>query len=162
MRRNPVDFQRDIPDDRKPKRIVFYANGLKIYGVLPFVLNRKLNGKFCSGLKGSGDEDNYTIVGYSQTPTRVQELADWLYGGAGVEWGIAETIERLTERPGASPMTYRPDKTALATTIAHYFGCAVQHPEVDAPQPTDAVLSVEPAAQLRSGDVVLGDIHQSP
>lgn len=97
-----ADLSRDLPMDWKPKRIVFYAQGLKIYGLIPHLLNRRLKGEFISNyfvqtsgmFRGAGmlaptGEENYTVIGYSQRPEYVQFLLDWLYEGKGFEWAIA-------------------------------------------------------------------------
>jgi hypothetical protein len=94
-----ADFDRDIISKNNPKRIVLYAKGLKIYGVLPYILARKLKAEFFSnnlGVLGAKliaptQEDNYTIVPYAQSPASSQKLLDWLYSDAGFLWAIASS-----------------------------------------------------------------------
>ena len=60
----------DLPGDHKPKLVVVYAAGLKIYGALPYLLQRRLQARFNSSEVGGGGmrvfgptwEPNYTIV----------------------------------------------------------------------------------------------------
>jgi len=97
-----ADLSRDIPSPGLPKRIIFYAQGLKIYGLIPYVLNRRLKGEFISNvamLPGWGrgaaiaaptGEANYTVIPYIQKPEHVQMLIDWLYEDRGFEWAIAD------------------------------------------------------------------------
>ena len=84
----------DQPNMHTPKRVLFYAAGLKIYGLLPYLLNRRVRGQFRSNAHIAAVfptwERNYTIVPYQQTPEAAAALLDWLYADAGFEWGIAE------------------------------------------------------------------------
>jgi hypothetical protein len=99
-------FRCDPPQDLhqvwKSKRIIFYAQGLKIYGVLPYILNRRLKGKFYSnyyvhssgafrghGMIAPAYELNYTVVPYTQKPDYAKALLEWLWQDAGFEWAIA-------------------------------------------------------------------------
>lgn len=99
-----ADPQRDLPNAWEPKRIVFYARGLKIYGQIPYVLQRKLQAEFISNnapLWGGGRiigptrERNYTIVSYRRkngsphSEATIKALLDWLYTDKGFEWGLA-------------------------------------------------------------------------
>lgn len=96
-----ANLSRDIPSPGLPKRIVFYAQGLKIYGLLPHILNRRLKGEFISNvamLSGWGrgaaivaptGEDNYTVIPYAQKPEHAAMLLDWLCEDRGFEWAIA-------------------------------------------------------------------------
>lgn len=96
-----ANLSQDLPATWKLKRIIFYAQGLKIYGLIPHLLNRRLKGRFISNIAmfsgwGSSSaiaaptqEDNYTVIPYLQKPEHVQMLIDWLYEGKGFEWAIA-------------------------------------------------------------------------
>jgi hypothetical protein len=96
------DFSQDIPTKGKLKRIIFYARELKIYGLLPHILNRRLKGEFYSNsyvhssgaFRGTGMiapayESNYTVVPYTQKPEQSKALHEWLMQDAGFEWAIA-------------------------------------------------------------------------
>jgi hypothetical protein len=96
------DPPQDLPTVWKLKRIIFYAQGLKIYGVLPYLLNRRLKGEFYSNyyvnssgaFRGSGMiapamEFNYTVIPYTQKPEHSKALLEWLSEDAGFEWAIA-------------------------------------------------------------------------
>jgi hypothetical protein len=96
------DFAQDLPEKWKPKRIIFYAQGLKIYGLLPHFLNRRLKGEFYSNnfVQSSGSfrgmgmiapacEFNYTFIPYTQKPEYAKALLEWLSQDAGLEWAIA-------------------------------------------------------------------------
>jgi hypothetical protein len=96
------DPPQDLPTVWKPKRIIFYAQGLKIYGVLPYLLNRRLKGEFYSNhfVQGSGAfrgmgmiapayECNYTVIPHTQKPEHAKALLEWLSQDAGIEWAIA-------------------------------------------------------------------------
>jgi hypothetical protein len=92
----------DLPDPNAPKRVVFYFAALKIYGVIPFLLTRRVRGEFISNEWSSGaggisfvaptGEANYTLVPYQQSPASAHALLDWLYADAGFQWGIAEAF----------------------------------------------------------------------
>ena len=92
----------DLPHKWKAKRIIFYQKGLKIYGLIPHLLNRRLKGEFISNhlvisqgaFRGAGflapsGEDNYTVIPYAQKPEHAEMLLSWLYDGSGFEWAIA-------------------------------------------------------------------------
>lgn len=93
----------DLPGDHKPKLVVVYAAGLKIYGALPYLLQRRLQARFNSseistgGLRmfGPSWEPNYTVVpwrrydGQPHTPETLQALAGWLQSGKGFTWVVA-------------------------------------------------------------------------
>lgn len=99
------DPSQDIPASWKPKRIIFYAQGLKIYGVLPYLLNRRLKGEFYSnfyvqssgafrghGMIAPAYESNYTVVPYTQKAEYAKALLEWLSQDAGFEWAIARNF----------------------------------------------------------------------
>lgn len=101
-----ADSTQDLPTPHKQKRIVFYADGLKVYGVIPYILQRRLGAKFYSnnapGLFGCRMiaptmEHNYTVVPYRATSRAVKELLDWLYANAGFRWGIAKDFHAIIE-----------------------------------------------------------------
>lgn len=92
-----ADLAHDTPSVTKKKRIIFYRGGLKIYGLLPYILQKKLKAQFFSNTPVGGGvmmllpshEDNWTAVPYDQSPERLQSLLDWLYSDAGFEVALA-------------------------------------------------------------------------
>ncbi len=155
LNRNRVDFENDIPSAEKTKKIIFYPNGLKIYGVLPYLLNRKLKGEFASSLLYE-DESNFTVVGYQQKPEYVQTLVNWLYSGAGFEWAIAQPHEKLRATPEQKPETYKPPES-FQSLILKVFGAAVETCDPHDPKPWDVVLGgFKSHAQPQETDAVLG------
>jgi hypothetical protein len=104
------DFSQDVPEKWKPKRIIFYKQGLKIYGLLPHILNRRLKGEFFSnysvhssgafrghGMIAPAYESNYTLVHYTQKPEYAKALLEWLSQDAGFEWAIASPQDFNTD-----------------------------------------------------------------
>jgi hypothetical protein len=96
------DPPQDLPQAWKPKRIIFYDQGLKVYGVLPYFLNRRLEGEFYSncyvhssgafrghGMIAPAYESNYTLVPYTQKQEYAKALLEWLSQDTGFEWAIA-------------------------------------------------------------------------
>jgi hypothetical protein len=93
----------DLPAPWKPKRIIFYAQGLKIYGQIPYILQRRLQAEFISNdvgvlggrLVGPTAECNYTLVRYRRQDDKphsdavLEALLDWLCADRGFEWAIA-------------------------------------------------------------------------
>ncbi len=94
----------DIPSPYKPKLAVVYAQGLKIYGAIPYLLTKRLQARFISReiggflggrIIGPASEPNYTIVpwrredGALHTPEALQALMRWLESGKGYVWVIA-------------------------------------------------------------------------
>lgn len=93
----------DLPAPWKPKLAVVYAAGLKIYGCLPYLLQRRLQARFNSSEVGGGGmrvfgptwEPNYTIVpwrrddGALHSPENLKALIQWLESGKGYIWVIA-------------------------------------------------------------------------
>lgn len=84
--------------------MVFYAEELKVYGQIPYILQRRLGAKFISNegsIFGGGrimaptGEKNYTIVPYRRpdgrphTDKALEKFFDWLYEGKGFKWAIA-------------------------------------------------------------------------
>lgn len=105
-----ADPRRDLPASWKQKRIIFYAQGLKIYGQIPYILQRRLQAKFISNSMGfmGGQisaptlESNYTLIRYRRedgqphSEVAIKALLDWLYDDKGFEWGVAKNFyERL-------------------------------------------------------------------
>jgi hypothetical protein len=97
--------QKDLPTPWQQKRVIFYAAGLKIYGQIPYVLQRRLQAQFISNcgtlamgglLFGPSWEDNYTMVprrradGQPHKPEALAALLDWLYADKGFEFAIAD------------------------------------------------------------------------
>jgi hypothetical protein len=121
------NFSEDIPDKSKQKRIIFYQQGFKIYGLLPYILNRKLKGEFYSnhfthdsgafrgmGVIAPAYELNYTVVPYSQDSVKAKLLIDWLLDGSGFEWAIAldfhADIKQGTAFTNKNPDIWAPGK----------------------------------------------------
>ena len=88
------------------KRIVFYQAGLKVYGMLPYILLRRLKGQFISNywvhtdgtFSGAGviaptNESNYTAIPYQQSAENAQRLWHWLHDGHGFEYAIASAAD---------------------------------------------------------------------
>jgi hypothetical protein len=108
----PIYFanpQQDLPQPWKRKRIIFYRQGLKIYGQIPYILQRRLHGEFYSNnipvlggrMIGPTMEDNYTLVRYRRpkdgqrhNDVALEGLLDWLYADEGFEWAIAKDFHR--------------------------------------------------------------------
>lgn len=96
-----ADFDRDLPDPHKRKRVIFYRQGLKVYGLLPYLLQRRLKAQFFSGSMSWGRvrismgslESNWTAIPYTQTAESLSALLDWLYSDAGFEAAIASRAE---------------------------------------------------------------------
>jgi hypothetical protein len=93
-----ANMEEDQPSAHKRKRIVFYRRGLKIYSLLPYILQRRLHAQFFSStITGSGVrisagsfEANWTAISYqNQSPEAVEALMDWLFSGAGFKAAIA-------------------------------------------------------------------------
>lgn len=97
------DLYNDTECNRvNPKRLIFYQRGLKIYGLLPYILCRRLKAQFISNywvsddwaFRGAGviaptNEANYSALPYSQSPENAQRLWDWLHADKGFEYAIA-------------------------------------------------------------------------
>ena len=158
--RNQVDFHQDIPSSSKVKNIIFYPDGLKIYGLLPYLLSRKLSSRFSSSFIQCA-ENNFTLVSYNQKPEHVQALVDWLYSEARFEGAIASAGERLSDTPDHRPMTQKPPQT-FQTIIAKVFGAAVETKDVNDPKPWDVVLGgLQPLAEPQLTDAILGGKNKS-
>lgn len=108
-----ADPREDLPAPWKPKRVIFYAQGLKIYGQIPYVLQRRLQAEFVSNdvsffggrLVGPTAERNYTLVRYcrqdgqSHGDAALEALLDWLYADKGFEWAIALDYHKRIDLP---------------------------------------------------------------
>ena len=97
--------RRDLPAPWKQKRAIFYAQGLKIYGQIPYILQRCLGAEFFSNsgtifrsaslLTVSSMEDNYTVVPYRRTDGAfhshevLDTLYKWLLADKGFQWAVA-------------------------------------------------------------------------
>jgi len=92
-----ADLDSDLPSPHKRKRVIFYRQGLKIYGLLPFILQRQLKAKFFSGSIAAGGvlmsmgsfEPNWTAVPYTQSSENLTALLHWLFSERGFEVAIA-------------------------------------------------------------------------
>lgn len=131
------DPSRDLPVAWKPKRVIVYRQGLKIYGCLPYILARRLDAEFISNnasalgarIVAPTMEDNYTLVRYRRRDGRphrreaVQALLDWLYADRGFEWAVAAP-EFFDDRLDlvnwwqAPPETFVPGSEAAAQQFA--------------------------------------------
>ena len=98
-----ADPHNDLPASWRQKRVIFYQQGLKIYGQIPYLLQRRLQATFVSNVVSTRmsviaaptGEDNYTLVPYRRSDgtshrlENIEALMDWLYGDSGFEWSIA-------------------------------------------------------------------------
>jgi len=92
-----ADLSNDLPAPYKRKRVIFYRQGLKIYGLLPYILQRKLKAQFFSGTVSWGNvrisagslEENWTAVSYASVREYMDALLDWLSSDPGFEVAIA-------------------------------------------------------------------------
>jgi hypothetical protein len=118
------DPPQDLPQVWKSKRIIFYAQGLKIYGVLPYILNRRLKGEFYSnyfvqdggafrgcGMIAPAYESNYTLVPYTQKPEYAKALLEWLSEDAGFEWAIASERDFNNDLRHGTAFSHRDPET---------------------------------------------------
>lgn len=108
-----ANTREDLPEPWKRKRIIFYAQGLKIYGQIPYILQRRLQGEFYSNnapfmggrIIAPTMEQNYTLVRYHrnngkhQGNVALEALLDWLYADKGFEWAIAKDFHRRIDLP---------------------------------------------------------------
>lgn len=92
-----ADLVHDLPTPYTVKRVIFYRRGLKVYGLLPYILQRKLKAQFFSGsirwgnvrISAGSFESNWTAVPYNQSPEHVIALLNWLYSDRGFEVALA-------------------------------------------------------------------------
>jgi hypothetical protein len=92
-----ANLSNDLPAPYKRKRVIFYRQGLKVYGLLPYILNRKLKAQFFSGtvscmggtISMGSFESNWTAIPYTQSPENLKALLDWLYEDRGFEVALA-------------------------------------------------------------------------
>ena len=134
-----ADPARDLPSTIKPKQCIFYAEGLKIYGQIPYILQRKLGAKFYSNettIFGGGRllaptrEPNYTVVAYRRIDDRphseaaLKALFDWLYADAGFEWAFAVEFRRSIRQWNAlnpEPATVAPGNIEQRQDLERFF-----------------------------------------
>ena len=95
--------QFDLPAPWKEKAIIFYAQGLKVYGQIPYLLQRRLQAEFYSNnapifgarIVAPSWERNYTVIPYRHkdgnphVQKAIKALLDWLYADKGFVWAIA-------------------------------------------------------------------------
>ncbi len=142
---NPAN---DLPVAWKPRRVIIYAQGLKVYGLMPYILARRLQAKFVSNdfsvLGGMSRvaaptmDDNYTLISWLRTDGTphgtavIDALLDWLYADAGFQIGVATLdffYDRLDE-PNifkSAPRTFIP---AINDHVA-FFRWALQSGKVN-------------------------------
>jgi len=103
-----ADPANDLPSPFKPKRCIFYTQGLKVYGQIPYILQRQLQAEFFSNnapfmggrLVGPTAEPNYTVIPYQRRDGQAHSqgaiagLIKWLLEGKGFEWAVAADFER--------------------------------------------------------------------
>lgn len=133
-----ADPNADLPAEWKLKRAIFYACSLKVYGQIPYILQRRLGAEFISNI-ASGPfggrvvaptgEDNYTVVPYRRADGECQSdealaaFLSWLEADAGYEWAIAapgEFERRDLRQPNwwrKPPQTWIPDPAQGAATL---------------------------------------------
>lgn len=132
-----ADPRNDLPADWKPKRAIFYAQGLKVYGQIPYVLQRRLQAQFISNefrflggrVRVPTAERNYTIIpfhrddGERHSAEALDALLAWLEAGAGYEWAIAAGREfgrsdlYAANALNEPPKTWTPDPAQGAATL---------------------------------------------
>ena len=122
-----ADPSQDLPALWKPKRCIFYAQGLKIYGQIPYILQRRLQAEFFSNnapafggrIIAPTVEQNYTVVPYRRrdgaphSQGTIDTLMDWLFADKGLEWAIAKDFDREIRGWNAYQM---PPQTWIPTT----------------------------------------------
>jgi len=103
-----ADPANDLPSPFKPKRCIFYTQGLKVYGQIPYILQKRLQAEFysnnmpCLGgrIVAPTAEANYTVVPYRRRDEQphsqeaIDELLTWLYEGKGFEVAIAADFDK--------------------------------------------------------------------
>jgi hypothetical protein len=77
----------DLPHPRTAKRTVWYAGCLKIYGLIPWILTRRLQETIVDDTGGIS-EPCYTLVAYQQPAPAVDALLSWLTADAGFVWTV--------------------------------------------------------------------------
>lgn len=139
------DPAEDLPAPWKPKRVVFYRQGIKLYGAIPYILQRRLDAEFISNnasalgtrIIAPTGEANYTLVRYQRANGRphsqaaLQALLDWLYADKGFEWSIA-TPEYFNDRLDLPNWWQSPPRTfvpAEAAEAAKFMGWLIAGPE---------------------------------
>lgn len=134
-----ADPGRDLPAPWKLKRVLFYRDGMKIYGQIPYILQRKLRAKFYSNnapifgggrIVGPTLERNYTVVPYRRADGRphrqeaLSDLFDWLWTDKGFEWAIAVDWHKQIEGWNVfnvPPETFVPGKRQIEAALKEQF-----------------------------------------
>lgn len=133
-----ADPKRDLPAPWKLKRVLFYREGMKIYGQIPYILQRRLKARFYSNnapllggrVIGPTLERNYTVIPYRRPDGRphsqeaLAALFDWLWSDQGFEWAIAvEWHKHIQEWNvfNAPPMTFVPGKRQIQDALIETF-----------------------------------------
>lgn len=124
-----ANSSQDLPRPWKQKRIIFYAQGLKVYGQIPYILQRRLQGEFYSNnapfmgcrIIAPTMEQNYTLVRYRRpndskchNDIALEALLDWLYTDKGFEWAIAKDFYKRIDLPNF--WNYPPETFVLGVT----------------------------------------------
>lgn len=133
-----ADPRTDLPAAWRAKRVIFYALGLKVYGQIPYVLQRRLQAQFRSNsfsflagrLTLPTGERNYTVVPYRrddgerQPEAALDAFLAWLEADAGYEWAVAAEPDfnrrDLLEASNVlnhPPATWIPDMPQGAATL---------------------------------------------
>jgi hypothetical protein len=143
-----ADPRKDLPAPWKEKRVVIYRQGLKIYGQIPYILQRRLQAEFFSNnapfmgsrLLAPTGEDNYTLVpwrskdGRTHSQEAVRALLDWLYADKGFTWAVAAAPE-FYERQDEWNAWKEPPRTWVPAQESHYpaFTRLLTAPEFETP-----------------------------
>lgn len=96
-------YPEDFPSRFQPTRVLIYAAGLKIYGMIPHLLAKRLSAEFHSRVVGAitlpSAERNFTFVPYRRpdgsrhSQAAIDALVDFLRQGGGFEMALAEGEE---------------------------------------------------------------------
>lgn len=134
-----ADSRYDLPAPWKQKSIIFYAQGLKIYGQIPYLLQKRLQAVFYSNnapaffggrIIAPTMENNYTVIPYRRQDSKfhslavIQSLLDWLYKDKGFRWGIAVNFhDNICEWNAwkESPETFVPAKASHRSDVLLLF-----------------------------------------
>jgi hypothetical protein len=148
-----LNFNQDISTAGKQKNILFHPKALKVYGVVPYILGKKLKAQFFGNwLQDSHTEPNFTVIKYQQKQEHIQALTDWLYADTSFKWAITDDV--LWDRPSYPPDTIEPSQS-FKMEVQQRFGHLVNCPgeakiwdlvlggNGDQPKRWDLVLGVE-------------------
>ena len=149
-----ADSAKDLPVPWKSKRIVIYAQGLKVYGQIPYILQRRLQAQFISNsisclgsrLVAPSGEDNYTVIpwrradGGQHTEFAMDALLDWLYADKGFEVAVA-TCQNFYDRLDLPNMWQSPPHVFVPTLeqSRSLFRLALASGKIEHRQATDLV-----------------------